>query len=211
MVELAFQPVPDTASFLVKMSDNNLVEYRNKFYVRNTLLGWNAARLSAVATTIGNGWRDQIMPKLAIAAEFSGVDARDEGAEFGAQTTVPYNVVGAQAGEQMTGAVCLLLRLGGTSGGAPRKGRMFISPFVEGQISGDTSAGTLAADLLAGFDAINASIAGGGDSWVIVSRFSKAAVPAPPHKRAVALSNSIATRGIRTLIAMQRDRRTGEG
>lgn len=207
---MAFQPVPSTASFRLvhQYVDPGLLgnsELMCTFYIRNTVLGWPVARVSASGTTLGNGWRDQVMPLMSSNLTFDRVDGRDEGSEFGAQATVQYNTIGGDAGADSSLAVCPLLQLFGTTGGAPRRGRLFLPTISEGRTAGNAVVAATITSLLAAFAAIDASIVGGGDAWVIVSRFNNKV------KRATAATNTIATRNIRPLLATQRDRRPGIG
>lgn len=210
---MTFQAVPNVAQFQVRHTRvESLQEVMVDIYLRNTLLGWPTARLSASGTTIGNGWRDQVMPLLAVDLRFDSVFGRDLGSEFGAQATVPYANPGGDVGEALPGSVAAWVKFVGATGNPPRRGGFFIPGLTVGAISGgddlDAAFRTALANAL---QAIDASIAGGGDAWVIVSRFSKTANPTPPHKRAVGLSNLIAQRLIRTTVGSQRDRRAGEG
>ena len=208
---MAFQAVPSTAEFSVRMSGPSGQDIRTGFHVRNITLGWPAARLSAVATTIGNGWRDQIMPLLTTVVTLDRVDARDLGAEFGDTAVVEYNTAGTAGANALPMSVAALVKLTGSSGAPPRQGRMFIGGLDESNVSGDALAGGFITALGTALTAINASIAGGGDAWVIVSRYSKLETPVAPHKRAVGLTNTIQARTVRSIVGSQRDRRVFEG
>jgi hypothetical protein len=210
---MAFQPVPDTAEFRLIQRFNDAtgaVEVLNTIYVRNTVLGWPAARLSAVATTIGNGWRDQILPQQVDQMAFLRVEARDLGVEFGATATVVYELNGPILTDEASTVLAVLASLNSTEGGAPKQGRLFITGFAEADISQNSWTAARIAAVKAGLEAIDASISGGGDAWVIVSRKSKSVNPVPPHLRPTGITNEVTSILTRGKVATQRDRRPGE-
>jgi hypothetical protein len=204
---MTFQTVPDTASFTLIGEQFTTEPIVNTIYVRNTLTPWTATTLSAMAATIGNAWRDQMCPQLSNSYVFDRVEWRDEGAEFGVSGVTEYNTTGGKTGAAMTGAICALARLICDPGAAPRKGHLFISPLTEPQVNGNAVEETDRAAIETALDSINTSITGGGNAWVVVSRYSKGSVPTPPHKRAVAVTNPVADRVVRTEIGLLRPRR----
>lgn len=208
---MPFQTVPNVAKFTMVMIGGDGQELLNSIYVRNTALPWTSTKLSATGTTIGNAWRDQVMPLIATGVTFDRVDCVDLGAEFGAQATVEYNTVGSRAGDQATYALAALVVLRCTSGAPPKKGHLFIPGLVEADINRDLLTAAYQGLLDTAMETVDSQITGGGDAWVVVSRFSKAANPTPPHARAVAVSNTVADISVRSLVATQRDRRQGIG
>lgn len=211
---MATQIVPDTASFEIKMlTSSGAVELQNTIYVRNELLGWSNSHLSDTAVAIGNHWRDEVMPLLSADALFDRVDALDLGVEFGNFQSAEYNTGGGVAGTPLSAALCMGVSMRGDGGGAPRLGRLFISPFSEAHIAIDTWDATHAGDLQVAIQDLPGVIeaAVDSDAMVLVSRFSKAAVPVAPHKRAEAVTNTIASFEVPTRVWVQRDRRVGHG
>lgn len=208
---MAFQAVPNTASFRFVMQGGGTTDLISTVYARNTVNPWTGAHLQALADALRDEWASELVPSLHPSVTFLEVQARDEGAEFGASATALSGAVGTTAGERASFALCAGLKLVGAGGGAPRQGRLFISGWGENAFNGDAFlfgpavVGPLAA-------AIDAAIAADAFSaWVIVSRFSKNAVPVPPHKRAVAETNTVATTLFQTDVWTQRDRRAWLG
>lgn len=213
---MAFQPVPDTASFKIVMRSNtSAVEINNTWYVRDFgVFGWGTeASLTAVAVALGNAWRDQVMPNLSSDAVFDRVEARDESTEFGLQTTSEYNTLGGVVGNPLSAMICMLVQIRTAPGNPPRGGRFFISPFSESQVARDLWDATLLSTVQTAIQACDDAIGlvNPSLSVVRVSRYSKSAVPLAPHKRATAETGVVATYETRDLIATQRDRRTGIG
>lgn len=211
---MAFQEVPDTASFRVLMvQTNTLVQMVNTIYVRNTVLGWTNTHLATTGAVIGDAWRDEVMPELQNTVTLDAVECEDQGEEFGNQQRVEYNTAGSVAGTPLTLAAAIFTKLNGDGGSAPRRGGLYISGFGEADLTIDTWDSTRTANIQAALQAISSALAAqaNGDAWVIVSRFSKSAVPTPPHKRTVAVTNTIASFDTKEFLATQRDRRTGIG
>lgn len=208
---MPFQAVPNVAKFDMIMVGGDGQRLMCSIYVRNTALPWTATKLAATATTIGNAWRDQVMPLIATGVTFDRVDAVDLGAEFGAQAVVEYNTVGTRAGDQATYALAALVVLTCTGGAPPRKGHLFVPGLVESDVTRDLLTSTYQGLLDTAMETIDSQITGGGDAWVVVSRYSKAVTPAPPHLRPTGVSNTVDDIGVRQLVATQRDRRQGIG
>lgn len=212
---MPFQAVPDTASFKIVMrSSSAAVEINNIIYARNTVVGWSVGQLSDHAIAIGDAWRDNMMPLISSNATFDRVEARDEGAEFGNAVVEEYNTVGGVAGTPLSAMACIQVKIVGDSGGPPRVGRLFVSPFSEADIAVDVWDATLAGNVrdavIAVRDAIDAVTPAPG-AMVLVSRYSKTANPVAPHKRTVAETNTISQFVAVTALATQRDRRVGQG
>lgn len=211
---MAFQAVPDTASFRVVMLETGtLVEMVNTLYVRNLVLGWNAAHLQTTAVAIGNEWRDSVMPQLQTSVTLDKVLATDEGVEFGVQYTAEYNTAGSIAGTPLSLLDAMHATFRGDSGAPPRRGGLFISGFGEADLAKDTWDATRAGNIQVALQDVIAAVTalGNGDAVVIVSRYSKTANPIPPHKRTEAETNTIASVEVSQFLATQRDRRTGIG
>lgn len=211
---MAFQAVPNTASFrVVSRQINTGVEMLNTIYVRNTQVGWDQNHLGLVGVVIGNAWRDNVMPQLQTTVVLDRVDCRDEGAEFGEQRTEEYNTAGSVAGTPLSLSACMYVKIKGGGGSAPRRGALYLSGFGEADLTIDTWDATRSGAVQTAIQAVDAAIdgIGGFDAQVIVSRFSKTAVPLAPHKRSQATTNTIASFEVSQRLAMQRDRRVGEG
>lgn len=208
---MAFQVVPDTASFRIIMSVfSGAAEFVNTIYVRDEIVAWSDAHLAATAVALGDAWRDEMMPLLASVATFDRVEARDEGTEFGNEQTAEYNTVGGVAGTPLSGALCMYGKLDGDSGNPPRDGGLFISPFSEAHIAGDVWDATHAGLVQTALQDIDAAVPS-GEAWVIVSRYSKSENPVFPHKREEAVTNTISSIEVTQRLAIQRDRRVGHG
>lgn len=210
---MAFQVVPDTAQFQMVGVGGQGQAILNDIYVRNTVLPWTAAHLAATGLVIGNIWRDNMV--TAILSDqylFDKVHCVDLGDEFGQQTDVEYNTAGVRS-PSLSPSLCVWVKFTGTSGAAPRRGGNFVSPLTEGDIAVDTWTAGITAGIQEVYQDISAALAAqaNADAMVIVSRFSKTAVPNPPHRRTEAVTNTIASFSARELLAIQRDRRVGEG
>ena len=213
---MAFQEVPDTASFKVVMRSNSqAVEINNTFYVRDFgTFGWGSvASLSAVATAIGDIWASDMMPLISSDAILDRVEARDESQEFGLTAVAEYNTTGGDVAAALSALMCVLVQITCDAGAAPRGGRLFISPFTEAKIARDTWDATMIDAVQVAVQDIHAAVeaVSAGLQNVRISRYSKTAVPLAPHKRTVAETNGISTYDTRSLVATQRDRRTGIG
>lgn len=206
MPPLPFQPVPNTAQFRiiggVTLTGADVI---NSFYVRNDFVAWDNASLLAMATVIGNKWRDQVLPQLSSGYLLDRVEGRDLEVQLGAFAIAEYNDNGAKLGAAVTPAVCQLIKLQGASGGQPRQGRLFISPFDETQVTQDNIEAATSAALVTAILAIETAIETGTNVMVLVSRFLGGL------RRASGVTNPVAGVNARALIAMQRDRRTGIG
>lgn len=211
---MPFQEVPLTASFrVIGHAFTGAVEIVNTFYVEKVTGTWDSSALTDIAEAIGNQWRDELVPLLATTYIFDRVDARDESEEFGNEITAEYNATGGGSAVPLSASACMLCNMTGEAGAAPRRGRLFISPFGEGDIAGDLWDATLAGNVQVAIQDMPGVIATANPScrMVLVSRYSKSAVPTPPHKRTVAVVNQIASFEVPQKLAIQRDRRTGEG
>lgn len=204
---MAFQPVPNTASFRLIHVYDSVNALINTIHVRDTVNPWGATKLSNTATRIGDAWRDNMLPLLANTVVFDRVDAADEGAEFGQRLSVEYNTTGSLAGNPLSPMVCQLVKLTGSPGSAPRQGRLFISPATEDVATNDVFTAAYRTSVLAAMTAVDSAISTlfVNEAWVIVSRFLNGA------KRATAVTNTIAARTARNIVASQRDRRAGVG
>lgn len=210
---MAFQVVPDTAHFAIMGVMNTGQDIINDVYVRNTVLGWNAVHLAATGTIIGDEWRDNMCPLLSSNYTFDKVRARDLGVEFGTTTDVEYNTAGTSAGIPLSPSVCCYVKFKGTGGAPPRRGGNFVSPFTEDDVAQDLWLAGLTGPVQIVYQDMTSAIQAqlNGDAMVIVSRYSKNANPVPPHLRDEGLTNTIAAFEAVERIAIQRDRRQGEG
>lgn len=211
---MPYQPVPDTALFrIITQAFGGATEWVNDIYVRNTVLGWNAVHLAATGTVIGNTWRDDLMPEMCDDHVFDKVECRDLGVEFGSVTDVEYNTAGSSSAAPLTGALAIYVEFHGSGGAPPRRGGNFVSGLGEDAIAGDQWGAGTTANVQTAYQNITSAIQAqlNGDAMVIVSRYSKNAVPTPPHKRDEAVTNTIASFEAHERVATQRDRRVGEG
>jgi hypothetical protein len=203
---MPFQPVPFTASFRIVQERAAGQVFINTLYVRNTLLAWNTVNLGAMAATIGNAWRDQVMPLLSDLLVLDRVDARDEGAEFGAQTVTQYSTAGGDVAEDLPANAAALVQYAATTGAAPRRGRLFIAGLtIAATETGSKLTAAFQVALDAAITTVQNQIQGGANAQVLVSRFLNKV------KRAEGATNTIGDITVRPIVASQRDRRPGEG
>lgn len=210
---MAFQVVPNTAHFAIMGVMATGQTIINDLYVRNTVLGWSGTRLAATATAIGDTWRDDLVSMvMGNTYTFDKVRCRDIGSEFGATQDVEYNTVGA-GGTPATPALCVFVKFIGTGGAPPRRGGNFVSPMNESQISGDFWDAGTTGTVQTAYQNIAAAVSAATptDALVIVSRYSKNANPVAPHLREEGVTNTIASFEAIERVAVQRDRRVGEG
>lgn len=208
---MAFQVVPDVASFRLEYVGGALQEFVNTIYVRNTIAGWDSSHLAATSDDIADAWIANMCPLIDDAIIFKQIVYRDEGAEFGDFGVDVRTAACGLAGDPVSSALATLVTLNGDGGSAPRQGHLFIPGLTETVISGDIVSNAHVDDIETAIAAVNAALVIAGDAWVIVSRYSKTEVPLSPHKRPEGVSNTISSFVGRSLVATQRDRRTGIG
>lgn len=212
---MAFQRVPNTASYRIVMrSNSSAVELNNIVYIRDEVAVYDQDYVEDLAVKLGDHWRDEVMPLISADATFDRVEGVSQDEEFGVAFTAEYNTVGGAAGSPLSAMMCILVQIRGDGGQAPRGGRLFIAPFNEDKIARDIWDATLLSDLQTAVQGIPAAISTIGTStaaMVLVSRYSGTDEDGKPIKRAVATTNTIASFETRALVATQRDRRTGIG
>lgn len=200
-----FQPVPDVLEVVTECLYASEQRFLNTFFIRDTILPWTAAKSAAAAAVIGNRWRDEVMPLLISDVTFDRVYYRDLGDQFGVTGEVQYNTAGGVTAEALPAMVCGLVQITCTGGAAPRRGRLFVSGWGEGQCNGDALTPTARTDLLDAMNAIFAATGVPSEAHVRVSRFLNNV------KRDEGVSNTVASLAVRPVVGSQRDRRTGEG
>jgi len=206
---VAFQRVPDTISITYKTKYTSLTQLYFMTMYFAQLGGWNDADIDTALAAAVTAWNTNLDAQTPTSAELSTVQAVNLDSEFGYSPVTTVANVGAMAGTTLPPNCAAYIKFTCASSGAPREGGVFFPYILEsecdsaGNLSG--SALTLDDDFSAIATAIEASVT--NVTHVVPSRFSKTAVPTPPHKRTVAVVNNVASYSIRPVIASQRDRR----
>lgn len=211
---MAFQPVPNVASFKVVMRSNSqAVEINNVLYARAPGDWTTPADLVAVGDAIAVQWGSSVMPLMSSDAVLDRVECRAEDAEFGPEYNAEANVTGGVVGTPLSALMCMLVQIDCIDSVAPRGGRLFLSPFSEAQIARDLWDNTLLTDMQTAIQDVDTAMRSAitGCVPVRISRYSKTANPTPPHKRTSGTNSEIGSYETRALVATQRDRRTGIG
>lgn len=202
---MAKQLVPNTAAFRVIQryvaAGTLSAEVVNTFYVRNVAILWNATTLGAMATTIGNAFRDQVMPNMMASVTLDRVDAEDLGADPGDIAIVEYNTAGGDLGAATSSVLAVLITLTGNPNAFPRKGRLYLVGGSVNAIIGNQWTQGLVDSYVNAIGTIQTQIQGGANAQVLVSRFLNKV------KRSQGVTNQITGRSGRRLVATQRDRR----
>jgi hypothetical protein len=213
-----FQPVPDTAQFVLATSyGTGGVPMENIIHVRNTLIAWSSgSHLQDTADAIA-GWYDaELSPAIGNVMTAGEVQARDLTTEFGGQATSAF-IAGARTGERLPPQCFGLVQVKCDFGGAPRGGNWQHFGMLEadqelGQWTG--AAITLMDDAWNALGpAVNAAAA--TDSVVKVSRFqgstlvdfpdgTKRKVPTP---RSPALTNTLRLIEVDEFVRVNKGRR----
>lgn len=216
---MPFQPVENTAAFtMVGRASTGTIRIENTIYGRPVTGAWTEGDLSAMAETIGGLWASEIVPEFSSNYTFDRVEYRDLTEEFGISGTAEFNEVGGDAGAALSGLDCVYVALTGAGGSPPRRGSLFLSPFVEADLTIDTwSNSTKLSALETGLTLIQAEMLLGDVNWVIVSRYSKEYVDPeadPPNLRGLrpeGIANRVVEITVQSNLATQRDRRAGQG
>lgn len=203
---MAKQLVPNVAIFRVRQrfqpAIGASVEIENELYVRDQVIPWTLAHLSAAATDIGNAWRDNMMPLLSNELGLIEVFANDLGADPGEETVVAYGTTGGLAGQMVSPALAVLARWSMTPGGEPRRSHIFLAGGREVNIDGNLWNDAFRVPLQSGLLAVRTAIITASQAHVGVSRVKNGV------KRPVGVSNTITAVNLPSLTATQRDRRT---
>jgi hypothetical protein len=202
---MAKQLVPDTAMFRLEHRGASNQDVFNLLYVRNIVSPWTASNLGAMAATIGNAWRDEVMPLLSSSLTFDKVYYEDLGADPGLSGETEYDEAGGDVAQPISVMNAALAIFSCEPGALPKKGHLFISGLTTASSSGSSLDSTFRTDLATALEVVNDQIAGGANAQVRVSRFLNNA------KRAEGVTNQINTIGVRLIMGAQRDRRAGEG
>lgn len=205
-----FQPVEHTAILTTiwryDVSSRDLV---NSVYFERGA-GWDDTSIGLLLAAASGNYAtsfDTIVPDDAGLVQ---IIARDLEEEFAVSQTYDTPNAGAEAANFAPPSVTAWVKMKGTSGFPPRDGGVFF-PFVRETYISDV--GIIDNDWR-GFvdDAWNAYIdalklAAGGCTHVLVSRYSKTAVPLFPHKRTAGVTSPVTSLATRALCGSQRDRR----
>lgn len=227
---MAFQAVPDTASVTFRMVgvSGSLLATKAQWtwHIRNTVAVdfpdtttlENIANGGVEWFTTGLGGGAAAETLFSSAWVLDHVEARDltviNGPSFQADSGAP----GTLAGDPLSGALAMLAQFHADPGESPTQWWSFLPVGDETKISGnswDISFQTAVLNCINNYiEAINDWMPGlTGGAFVGVSRYSGTEVPANPRKVAVrrvgdAVTGTLASSTVRTLVATQRDRRT---
>jgi hypothetical protein len=206
---MAFQQVPDTVEVRC-VCDFGDQEFVTTYYARQTL-PYDAASVHTLAQAVGDSWRDSMMLHLTSDVTFDRVEARDLNTEFGYQEVIEYNTAGTQTGDTCPPQICVVTKLSGDPGGAPRQGRHFISgvKMAVYDLSTNLFDQSIVDSLVVAEEDMTDAIhdAGGLAQWaqVIVSRVHNKSLRSP------AATNTIQSISGSRNPGAQRDRRQGIG
>lgn len=207
---MAFQAVPFTAEVRYSFAQdlNDRLMQCILYYRRNA--GWDVTSLTALMTQSVNSFGAVMTDQYPESCRLSGLEVRDLSTEFGLQldASALLPVVGANTGEFASPNNAALVRFIANAP-PPRRGGIYW-PFVpEASI---TEIGELTSGYRAALESDVVSWVSGPESvsasdHVIVSRYNKASVPAPPHARPVGVVANVTTVSVVRRVASQRDRR----
>lgn len=200
---MAFQQVPKTASFAVQMDRGSDWKSVNVFYVRNNGIVWDAANLATMITTIRTWWTTNMASLVSTALSLAKITGRDLDNQFGAVAEQLFTDPGTRVGDPPASIAAMVVKLQGTTGGAPRSGRVFATVGVETDQGGDAYSLVLQGLVEDAYTALIAAINGAivGNAQVLVSRFLNLAVRTP------AVTNPVTDVLTRPVVGSQRRRR----
>lgn len=209
---MAFQPVADTVRVDVKAKYLGASDIINSLYFQTLEAPWTSNQMDALLATVRSTWQDNICLRLHSSYYAGSYLATDLTSEFGMQSNLPMTAPGQTGGVGLSPMNCILAQLRCGGSGAPRSGRLFMSPQAESALDGNQwTSGTVAA-WAASFADVMADIDAAGWIWGAVSRYegvnSETGRPIP---RDPAIFKAITAVTIRNSVAAQRDRRPGEG
>ena len=217
---MAFQSVPDTALFTAHFLGPDGTRPSFGLYSRNIAAPWDASQLGIIAEDLADAIESDYLPVLSTDTTFVNVVSRDLEQEFGLVIEhAPRNEAGTLASPSLPAEVALKATFIGESGGAPRRGGIFLLPPSESQVVGSiVQAGPLLA-FQAAAEALHNAMSSGGPAHVIVSRYSGTHLVGPdtngeikrvPTKRAVGVTNTVPTVIVHNRVDSQKKRRPSE-
>lgn len=209
---MAFQQVPDTmiVQYVFDVAGSEAI---NDLYIFDTGGSITQADVDAVAAAAETGWTDHIKSRTPTDARLNHIFVQSLDEENGVSAFLLVDEAGTNVNAFNPMNVAALTKFRGAGGGLPTHGWVFF-PFVretDSNLSGQLDSGAVG-DFNSMWSGVLADLTGVTDmSHVIVSRYNKALVPTPPHKRTVAVTNFVNAIQTRQLVGSQRDRRAGIG
>lgn len=212
---MPFQPVPDVASFKINMLAN-AIPIQNTLYVRNTATGWSGAQLASTADAIADTWVSEMLALQHDEIVFQEVAYRDLGDEFGNSGADVRNLNGTRGTTGIPNNVSALVKFTCSGGAPPRDGSLFFAGGLDADFAEIGPAGAYVTAVDAAFTTMQTNIGGAiaFNAQVIVSRFSgftlfereNGTVVKKPTPRDPAVSNTIESISVSTIVGSQRGR-----
>lgn len=151
-----------TTPFTYKASINYILNSKpvaNILHV-TTMLGMTDSEMDDIANSIGNVWGASAMPSLNIQLVLQSVTLTDISIADGRQVTnlLAAPIPGGQGGDAVPNNVAGMITLRTGFTGRSKRGRLFIPGLAESNVSNNTPAPTVMADIVTALELVNAGI-----------------------------------------------------
>jgi hypothetical protein len=222
---MAFQPCPGIASITMEYSQFDGEFAENVFHVgRGDLSAWTAGQL-AVITEVFASWFDgggswaplnNLSGFMQQNSQLLRVSGRGLDVEGGAEFVHVSGASGVNPDDPLPNGVTFAVTLRTGFAGRSFRGRWYVPNLTEAGATTEPDLNVIkfdiANDLVNTTEALAAqvTIADAGAALVVLSRFNKDAVPAPPHERATGIGTPVIGAGYHDLF-MDYQRRRAPG
>jgi hypothetical protein len=199
---MAFQPVPNTCSFVVEYG-NTAKQWTNTFYATHS--SWNTTLQLQIANAILLDLGDELMPEICDAYYLRKVTSYDLRSEDGpVVVSTATQVQGSKTDPSMAVNACMVVTLRTGARGRSGRGRHYVSGFTEAQGGGAAFVLQALADAVeAAYTSVHNLLDGLGVDLVVVQRYSEGV------KLATAVTRSITQFEVRNLEYGSQRRRIG--
>jgi hypothetical protein len=168
---MAFQPVPDTARFAIRMKSGLLGDVINVLYFARGG-AWGLSELESAAQQLATVWVNDVMPSISSTAAFFSVQARGERVQddVSFEFVLPSPVSGLRTGDPLPAhcAFCVTHLTGIV--GRSNRGRTYFGPIAESDTIGDLLLPGRADAFRNGLIAVRNIMSNAGWQHVVVSR-----------------------------------------
>jgi len=168
---MAFQPVPDTAQFVVRYTTipgdfwgANVINMR---YIAGSI---DQAALETACTNFAIHWAAAFEPLTSNQIAIASVEARDLTEQQGVQGFSPIGAVGDIASPVLPGNVTFALKFLTGAAGRSRRGRMYFNGLAENQVAGNFVSSAFSTAVVGAMAGFNEDMVADGWQLVVVSR-----------------------------------------
>lgn len=169
---MAFQPVPNTASVVVRFIENTTALFigSNQFHFIQVTPPMSQPAIDGLADEFNTSWSTHLAPLISNAVVYAGCTVTDLTTETAFQASVPAATIGGVSSPRLPGNVTFAIKFNTGLTGRSRRGRCFWIGLAESQVIGNSVDGNLAADIVEGFGLLQDDLLSIGWQFAIVSR-----------------------------------------